>query len=179
MKERKSKYLLKRYPEFFTSFLKRGEYAHHQFSVSDGWYAILFDLCAALYRIVDAADDKGRKVTIDTLQIKEKLGGLRFYKQTTVENESLGSKWFRKIESWIGTVMCRNGFYKAHWAIHRWRREHVYETLYEKISTAVGHAELQSYTICEVCGEEGKRCSPNSWLLTLCEKHEKEEKEKD
>lgn len=178
MKERKSKYLLKRYPHLFQSFLQRGEHAHHQISVGDGWYGILFDLCENINRIIDAAE--GRKATVDVLQIKEKLGGLRFYKQITVENESLGSKWFRKIESWIGTVMCRNGFYKAHWAIHRWRRKHVYETLYEKVSTAVGHAEFKSYQTCEMCGGAGTRCSPNGWMLVLCEKHKKEhEKEKD
>jgi len=180
MKDEYAEYLLNRFDYLFSTFIIRNkQYAKYQFSVGDGWYPILFDLCANLKRIIDAADDKGRKVIVDTLQIKEKLGGLRFYKSVTVENESLSSTWFRKIESWIGTVMCRNGFHKAHWAIHRWRRKHIYETLYEKVSTAVGYAESQSYTTCEVCGGEGKRCSPNSWLLTLCEKHEEEEKEKD
>jgi hypothetical protein len=177
MKDENAEHLLNQFDHLFSTFIIRnGQHAKHQFSIGNGWYAILFDLCAALDRIIDAADDKGRKVTVDTLQIKEKFGGLRFYKQVTVENEALGSKWFRKTESWIGTVMCRNGFAKTHWAIHRWRRKHIYETLYEKVATAVGYAESQSYIICEVCGEEGNRCSPNGWLLTLCEKHEKESK---
>ena len=173
MRDEYSEYLLNRFEHLFSTFINRhGKYAKHQFSVADGWYGIIFDLCAELNRIIDEADDKGRKVTIDTLQIKEKFGGLRFYKVATVENESWFSEKFRKIESWIGTVMCRNGFAKTHWAIHRWRRKHLYETLYEKVSTAVGYAELQSYKVCEVCGGEGKRCSPNGWLLTLCKKHE-------
>jgi hypothetical protein len=50
--------------------------------------------------------------------------------------------------------------------------------MYEKVGSVISKAEEKSYTTCEVCGGPGKKCSPNGWILTLCEKHEKEHKEK-
>ena len=180
MRDEYAEYLLNRFDHLFSTFIiKNKQYAKHQFSVADGWYGLIFDLCAEINRIIDQADDKGIKVTVDTLQIKEKFGGLRFYKVTTVENEPWFSKAFRKVDGWVRTIMCKRGFAKAYWAMHRWRRKHIYETLYEKVGTAVSYAESKSYEICEVCGGEGRRCSPNGWILTLCEKHEEERKNKE
>ena len=179
MKDEYANYLLNQFDYLFSTFIiKNKQYACKQFSVGDGWYALLFDLCAELSRIISDADDKGRKVIIDTLQIKEKFGGLRFYKVTTVENESWGSKVFRKIDGWVRTHMCKIGWHKAYWAMHRWRRKHIYETLYEKVGTAVSYAESKSYEVCEFCAAPGERCRPNFWILTLCENCKKKEIEK-
>ncbi len=180
MKDEYANNLLNQFDYLFSTFIiKNKEYACKQFCVGNGWYALLFDLCAELSRIICDAEDKGKKVIIDTLQIKEKFGGLRFYKTTVVENESWGSEVFRKFDGWVRTHMCKRGFYKAYWKMHHWRRKHLYESLYEKVGTAVSYAESKSYEICEKCGAPGKRCTPGYWVVTLCEKHEQEAIEKE
>jgi hypothetical protein len=177
MRDAYSEYLLERFPHLFSSFLDRyGKNAKYQFSVSDGWYGIIFDACAEVNRIIDNANDKGILVEVDTLQIKEKFGALRFYHMCQVTNEPLFSAWFRNVDEWIRTQMCKRGFAKLYWKCYYWRRRYIYRTLYEKVDSAITYAESQSTKICEKCGGEGRSCAPTGWLLTLCEKHEKETK---
>ena len=38
----------------------------------------------------------------------------------------------------------------------------------------INEAETNSYQTCEMCGAPGERCSPNRWILTLCENCNKE-----
>jgi hypothetical protein len=43
----------------------------------------------------------------------------------------------------------------------------------EAIQDLIQEAEQKSYTICEVCGEKGKR-RMGGWIVTLCDKHYEE-----
>lgn len=47
--------------------------------------------------------------------------------------------------------------------------------LFEKINDLVSEAEEASYHICEVCGHDGRLRDERSWILTLCDKHNKQE----
>jgi len=179
MIERKAKFLLEQYPHLFSSFLKRGEHAHHQFSVDDGWYPIIFDICSKIFVLQCKAELNCQKIIIDCQQMKEKLGGLRFYYRMELEGETKSSKIFRTVDEWVRTKMCRWKLYKQYWAIYRFRRKHIYETMYEKIGAIVSEGESLSYRTCEVCGGIGNRCSPNGhWIETLCKRHEKEAESK-
>jgi len=43
----------------------------------------------------------------------------------------------------------------------------------------ISHAESQSYLTCEACGQEGRKCNPDSsWTKTLCKECEKLSREK-
>ena len=176
MKDRNAKYLLERYPQFFQSFLQRGEHAHHQIGVGDGWYPIIHDVCSQLWDLQKKAAKKRVAIVIDFVQIKEKLGGLRLYKVIIVHGNSSPSNIFGKFDNWLRTLMCSQGFYKAYWATYRFRRKYLWQSWYEKAGEIISNGEQKSYVTCEVCGGEGKRCSPNGWILTLCEKHENESK---
>lgn len=179
MKKEYAEILLYRFPFLFTYFIDTyGNNAIHQFSIADGWHPIMVDMCDELHDLKFKYFCKGINIKINFIQIKEKFGTLRAYHDTKVIHETRSSKRFRKIDEWIRTKMCKKGLYKIYWAMHRFRRKWIYETLYEKVSTIVGKAEEKSATTCEVCGELGKRCRPRFWILTLCEKHEKEEKER-
>jgi len=179
MKERKAKFLLKMYPQFFTSFLNRGKHAHHQLSVGDGWYPLMFDLCARLFSLQYEVEMKKQSLTLDCVQLKEKMGGLRFYYDVKVTGESQFSILFQKIDQWCRTQLCKRGLYKQYWAIYRFRRKYIYETISEKVNSIVSAGESLSYRTCEVCGAIGERCTPNGhWIETLCERHEKEAKSK-
>jgi hypothetical protein len=175
MKTRKAKYLLDAHPQLFSTFIERYKQPEHQFSVGDGWYPIISDICVDILKLrVVSFWNKNAMLAVDVSQMKEKFGTLRFYYTMDIHNESNSSIRFRKIEHWIGMKLCKWGFHKQHWAIHRFRRKYIYETLYEKVGTIVARGEAKSAKTCEVCGGEGKGCSPTGWRLTLCEKHEKE-----
>lgn len=46
----------------------------------------------------------------------------------------------------------------------------------EEMDDAIDRAERKSYTICEVCGEKGKKRN-GGWILTLCDEHNKLDEE--
>ena len=178
MKSENGATLLNAFPTIFDSFREQYRNPHpgHIFSVSDGWFMVLWDIAYHLRELQSQIPF----VDIYVLQIKEKFGGLRFYYRCDYKDESWGSKKFRQIDEWFRTQMCKRGAYKAYWALTKFRKTHIYRTVFEKVESIVQKGEAQSYRTCELCGEEGERCSPNGWLATLCEKHKKErEKEKD
>jgi len=177
MKEENAKYLLEKFPHFFDTFTKRypGR-AHHQFSIGDGWYGIIFDCLCELQRLYEDSDVY---IKVDFVQIKEKLSTLRMYYNCKLFGESIFSKWFRAVNEFIRTKMCKYGFYKAYWWMFRFRRKYIYETLYEKVGSIISYAEAQSGKVCEVCGAPGKRVAIGWWINTLCEKHKKEYEEKE
>jgi len=177
MKERDATYLLNRFPRLFSSFLKRGEHAHHQFAIGDGWCGILFGICSQIFHLQRRTEKKYAFINIDCLQIKEKFGGLRFYYSIDIECESKSHKLFGNMDHWIRMQLCKWGFAKLYWVSNRFRRNYMYESLFEKVESIIRRGESMSYKTCEVCGVEGKRCQPNGhWIATLCEKHEEETK---
>jgi hypothetical protein len=178
MKKEKAQHLLWVYHKsLFSTFIKNYKYPERQFGAADGWYSIISEICGEVSNLqaVTSLKNKGN-IKFDVQQIKEKFGTLRFYYRMNIEGESGFSIRFRKINDWLLTNMCKKGFYKKYWALDKFRRKHIYETLYEKVGNIVKRGEFKSSQTCEVCGSEGKGCSPDGWLLTLCEKHEEETK---
>lgn len=174
MKAENGATLLNEFPNIFDSYVRKYRNPHpgHIFSVGDGWFMILWDMAYHLREL----QSKIPFIEINVLQVKEKFGGLRFYYQCEYKDESWGSKKFRQIDEWVRTQMCKNGFHKVYWALTKFRKKHIYKTVFEKVGSIIGKGEAESYKVCEICGEPGKRCSPTGWISTLCEKHEIERK---
>jgi hypothetical protein len=176
MKSEKAKHLLWVYQEsLFSTFIKNYKYPERQFGGADGWYSIISEICGEVSNLQAVTSLRTKaNIKFDVQQIKEKFGTLRFYYRMSIESESGFSILFRKINGWLRMNMCKRGFYKKYWVLDKFRRKRIYETLYEKVENIVNRGEFKSSQTCEVCGSDGKGCSPNGWLLTLCEKHEKE-----
>jgi hypothetical protein len=158
----------------FSTFLKRKDNAYFQIGVGDGWYDLLLDMLMELDRIILRAYwYRGIEIYIDCVQLKEKFGGLRFYYDIEIKNESKRSIFFRKANSYIGLKLCRMKLYRQWWAFDGFRQTHLYQTYYEKISSIVNVASSKSFKTCEVCGEEGRSGTPKGyhWVATLCQKH--------
>lgn len=107
------------------------------FEHDDGWYDLLDDL---LGKIEKLDTDK----TLRIIQIKEKLGGLRFYTAgTPIRMDIMNMGSFEMGES----------------------------TDEKQIHEIIDDAEEKSYRICEVCGKPGKLCTTGHWVKTLCRDH--------
>jgi len=112
--------LVERWPMWFNV---RGDRRQNRmadgFCHGDGWFEILWRLCEALAPLVAAAEKQtGRP--FEVLQVKEKLGGLRFYvnhrtdaiceRITAAELESMrtcevcGQPGTRRMGNWIRTL---------------------------------------------------------------------------
>lgn len=181
MKKEKAEFLLTRYRDIFPTFLKKERGAYIDIAVGDGWYDLITNMLRQLEKIISRVYSHSNIIVmIDCRQLKEKLGGLRFYYKLKLSYESKGSIFFRKANNYIGLKLCRMKLYRQWWAFDRFRQKHLYQTIYEKISTIVSEAESKSFKICEVCGDEGSRGTPQgtSWVATLCKKHYDESSKK-
>jgi len=177
MELEKAKALLSLYPDIFSYFIKKYKHPEYQFSVSNGWYQLIFDIC---YHIKEVQYKYYKnEIEVTCLQIKEKFGGLSFYYTMYVRSERLGDKISKKISGWFLKFMCKHGFSTLYWKSHNWRCDNLYQTIPEKIELIIKKRVGQSYKICELCGSEGEICNPSGrWTLTLCKKHFNEEKER-
>ncbi len=107
------------------------------FEHDDGWYDLLDDLMGKIQEL-----DKDKIVQIH--QIKEKLGGLRFYTSgTPIRLDILNVGSFESGESKDG----------------------------KQIHDVIDEAEKKSFSICEVCGKPAKLCTTGHWLKTVCKEH--------
>ena len=80
MSPEKERAIFKRWPEWFPTAgdVRRSRMGERFcFWCGDGWYDIIYRLCERIEPLVAALDDGG--LTFEVLQVKEKLGGLRFY----------------------------------------------------------------------------------------------------
>lgn len=178
MKPENANRLLKVFPSIFREFEERyNRHAANQFFVGDGWFGLIFYMLVHINKLMTTSQCG---LDVVCVQLKEKFGGLRFYYNVKVENEDWFSKIFRKIDSWIGTKMCRWGYFRQYWALTSWRKKHIYRTVYEKLQDIVAKAELESTKTCERCSIPGTRGeTPQGWILTLCEKHANKLKEEE
>lgn len=175
---KKARQLMDNYPEIFFGFgtrmIPEGAKHHPDFSAGNGWYELIQDLC---YHIEEIQRDAHCMTKIQCVQLKEKFGGLRFYYNIKLVFEHWSHKYFNKINYFARTQMCKRGFATAYWKFDDWRQKHIYMSIQERVHVLVRKKESESYTICEICGQVGKRCTPNGrWVETLCEEHEKETK---
>lgn len=171
--------LLKAYPEIFQEFGKRQipeESKHHyDFSVGNGWYHLIQDMC---YHIEEIKKDANPTVKVVCIQLKEKFSGLRFYHTVTVCPRGWASKMFLSINTWLKIKICKWGYSKIYWKFDDWRKEHIYITYTERIDDLIAKKERESYKTCERCGEPGKLSNIGHWMLTLCEKHHQTDEKK-
>ena len=104
----------------------------------DGWYDLLDELMGKIQEL-----DKGKIVEVH--QIKEKLGGLRFYiNDGSVRMDIFGSGSFE-----MGG-----------------------ESDYEAIRNIISEYEDKSYITCEICGKSGRLSyTKGRWYKTVCKEH--------
>jgi len=99
-----------------------------------------------------------------------------------------GSGWFQlidelsaKVEAWILTLpediraQTKASQCKEKFAGLRWHLDVVDWDAYQSsgIGIEIAKAEDTSYTICEECGQPGKR-RPGGWMKTMCDEHNQE-----
>jgi hypothetical protein len=127
----------------------------------DGWYQILDNFFKEVTIITAGTDRK-----FITTQIKEKFGGLRIYYYITRPPE------INLIEK-IGNNL-KNLIYKhikgITWnKLNKVRKTLFWKSIDDKIEEAVGRAEAQSYTTCEICSLHGSIRYDIGWIRTLCD----------
>jgi hypothetical protein len=101
----------------------------------DGWYELLDEL---MEKIQEADKDK----TVVIHQIKEKLGGLRFYYDGGGMRLDIAGCPSLKIND-----------------------NHI------NVDDIINEYEAKSYVTCEICGKPAKLCSSSGWLKTVCKDH--------
>lgn len=112
--------------------------------VSDGWYDVIYGLCA---EITELYKKQGQPIDIVVDQIKEKYGTLRFYYHH--EGEDKGN-----------TIDCPGvslRFLPNDSELHR------------QVVEIVHKWEKKSGEVCEKCGKPGVLRNDLSWILTLCD----------
>jgi len=152
--------IVKKYPNLFRDYGGniKTTCVSFGFECGNGWLPLIDSIGQQL-------TDLGVEKNVVAQQVKEKFGGLRFYYHT----ENLpNSMW-----DWrpINRYFVRFWYHKY----SRWIKKHLTKvrkkifglTLYEKISDIIEAAEMKSYTICEICGADGK-VRGKFWLKTLC-----------
>ena len=155
--------LVELYPVIFRDYGgdMRKTCMHWGMSCGDGWYSLLDALCQTLESIT-----AGKDVQVIADQVKEKLGGLRFYYHVDYDPDI-----FDRIRWRLRNFMCRH-----HWGVQYNNlvdfKQKYFKSTVEKISDAIHYAESQSYRTCERCGRHGER-KGGSWIGTLCEECDK------
>jgi len=110
------------------------------FECDDGWYNLIDELCTKITEL-----DKEK--VVKAVQIKEKLGGLRFYIHGSFIIDFLGQASLEMKDD---------------------SKEQPPKDVHDLI-----HAyQDRSYSICEVCGKPGQICMTQShWYKTVCKEH--------
>jgi len=117
--------LINKYPKIFTDCGTRPEQSCMAFGIEtgDGWYNLIDMLCSFIQTELDQGSTNSFQLI--AVQVKEKMGGLRFYYQwVSNDNENKG------LPSENATTM-------------------------GNIEAVICFAEKMSYTICEQCGAPG------------------------
>lgn len=117
-------------------------------AVGDGWFALLFDMCKELAELYA---NENSEIDIVPVQVKEKFGKLRFY--YNIQGNEIGIHAL----DFLGVGGLR--FSQSDTELHKKARD------------IVRKYEDKSKFVCEVCGCEGELRTDLSWILTLCEKH--------
>lgn len=107
-----------------------------------GWKKLIFDLVRDIDRVWQGFLSHAGRDCWAANQIKEKFGGLRFYVQSTVEMLKKDPAWLKDEFEWRCRLM----------------------------RLLIDDAEGESYRICDVCAERGRRRSVDGWLTVVCDK---------
>lgn len=161
--------LVELYPEIFRDYGGDMRYTCMAWGMTcgDGWYSLLDSLCQTIELIT-----KGKDAQVIADQVKEKFGALRFYYHIERKPNILD-----KTRNTLQNFMCRHGWGRQYNKIIEWKGKY-YKSVCEKVSDAVGYAEMQSYRICDRCGGPGERRG-GGWVRVTCiECDQKEQEEK-
>lgn len=153
-----SKKLVEKYPIIFQEYGGDPRHTCMAFGIEcgDGWFDLIEQLCEDITKLIGNKNCK-----IIAQQVKEKFGGLRFYYYVQIEQTPLSKAGYL-----IRKYMFSKRLGKEYWAIIGFRKK-IFKTTYEKISDRVDKAEIDSYKICEICGEPGKSRG-KGWVKTMC-----------
>jgi hypothetical protein len=159
MKKELEMKLVKKFPIIFSQYGgdMRDTCMAWGMTCGDGWYNIIHDLCENVTTLIG---DKNIKVT--AAQVKEKLGGLRFYYDFEAPETFMSN-----VNYIFRTAMFKTKLGKLYWLIVDLRKK-IYRTTEEKIRDAISDGEHKSYETCEICGEPGKTRG-KSWVSTQCD----------
>jgi len=161
MKKEYELQLVEKFPIIFKDYGgdMRETCMHWGMECGDGWYSLIYSLCADITSLIG---DKNIKVT--AVQVKEKFGGLRFYYDINAPETFIGNFNYT-VSQWM---------FKRKWGVLYWKIIHFkrkfYKTIKEKIQDLISDAEYKSYEVCERCSQPGKVNKEGYWKATLCEK---------
>lgn len=140
-----SQRLRSKYPRLFRKGISR-----YDFSIYNGWFEIIDQLCADITKEMDKLPFCAY-FQVD--QVKEKFGGLRFY----YSGPNFDTFEFNGIYLFIWNMIA--------WCL-RWNKQ--LETARHTINNLVSAAEKQCWKVCEDCGAPGSR-GGIGWIKTLCD----------
>jgi len=88
--------------------------------------------------------------------------------------QSVGAGWEPLIHEVFDVLESIKGQVKIIQVKEKWGGLRIYtDYINEKVDIAIRNAERKSFTMCEVCGKEGKLRNCNGWYRTLCDVHGK------
>jgi len=125
---------------------------------SDGWYDLIDKVCEYLQNMINW----NNWPQVEFTTVKEKLAGLRLYWTMKLKTE----EEFKKSKKLKKKFKTFNEYIK--WANEK----------FEFVDGVISLAEWLSYSICEFCGERGKRRRIAGWEHTFCDKCYKQYKNK-
>lgn len=111
----------------------------------DGWYDVLYELCAEITELYKKQD---KPVDIVMDQVKEKYGTLRFYYHHEGENKGISAIDFPGVSLRFSSKD---------------------NELHRQVAEIVQKWENKSGEVCEKCGKPGVLRKDLSWILTLCD----------
>jgi len=128
-------------------------------STGNGWEPIIRDLCIRIEQVM--SDFKRFGIKVEASQVKEKFGGLRFYRDIChIPYED----YIKNTDS--KQQMCEIDF------------SDMMQLIGDKVDHLIEMAELRSFQVCETCGtDEDVTQTTKGWIVTLCPKCMKEYKE--
>jgi hypothetical protein len=120
--------------------------------VEPGWYGIVDELCADISVLLANEPD----VALDVLQVKEKLGGLRFYfRLRRVSGANPDASPLDESDAGSESESDKAGLTE----------------LRDRIAACVARAEDLASRTCAVCGARGTTRQGTEGIATLCDVH--------
>jgi len=151
MTEQQFEDLAKRWPELFQ---KSGDF---ELSISEGWYNIFDTLCGLISYKVGVAKSR-LKYAIENPSAK--------FNQSLLDLEKAVADELEKLPT---IVQVKEKFGGLRFYVDGGSQE---------VENYITFAEAMASQTCEVCGSPGERRS-GGWIRTLCDKHSREQDEKD
>lgn len=147
--------LINKYPKLFRE--------NFHFECNEGWYNLIDNICERVYKFVN-------KDEISENEIRELAYSLWEERGSPIGNPNIDWKYAKELlqeEVDIYVAQIKEKFGGLRFYINNGNDE-IYEIIHE--------VEDESFSICEYCGNEGELRRNRSWLKTLCNECNLEEK---